>query len=630
MFGIAPIKIVISGVDQFSSVIRNAVKDVKKLGSDIDQVGRGLTKMGIALTGIGLGLAHATGITEIPKLALEAQHSLRELGNVGGFTANELSKIGIQMQGVSKETNQAMPDLFDATRALVASGMDLKVAMGFLPAIGKAATAEQANIVDLARVSISVWDNMGISAEKLGKSIDIMTKAGKIGRFELADMAREFPKITASAAYLGLKGPEGISKIAAALQVAVKGAMDPAAAATNFGNFLNKITSQKTMKNFMKIPNGPINMVTELNKALQPGHDVLEDMVKLVHRVITAPSHGVAPTQAAMVARTNFLFRDQQILDFIKVMVPKLELYKQIRDKSLAADGEVTNDYKSMMTTLIEQWKQFKISLATTLMPKLEGPMRAVSRILDYINKNQDAINKIAKVIIGMVAAGAVLTTLGAIAGGIGAVIGVLTSQIFWIVAAVIGFGIGLVAFFKNWNAGWAKALQFVLIFATPFTGIVLLVIRHWTKLLPFFKLLWLGISGVFKLAATAIGFVLKPVIWFMEKLFDLVNWVIDKFLDLMGLAAKIALPKWLQNKIGLEQAFPDSPKTNDNDAKIRGTEKPAPNVSPFDAYLKRTKDKIDVNVTLGNVPKGTEVKTKGTPGINFDITKLGFAFGSP
>ena len=72
-------------------------------------------------------------------------------------------------------------------------------------------------------------------------------KAGKKGGSELKDLAKEFPALTASAQFLGMEGVVAVSDLAAALEVARKGAADGTQAANHMANFMRKLTTKETI-----------------------------------------------------------------------------------------------------------------------------------------------------------------------------------------------------------------------------------------------------------------------------------------------------------------------------------------------------------------------------------------------
>jgi len=59
--------------------------------------------------------------------------------------------------------------------------------------------AAEAEITDVAKTAFSLLDNLDLPVNKLTQALDMLTEAGKLGRFELADMSQYFPSLTAQA-----------------------------------------------------------------------------------------------------------------------------------------------------------------------------------------------------------------------------------------------------------------------------------------------------------------------------------------------------------------------------------------------------------------------------------------------
>ncbi|TAN61091.1 MAG: phage tail tape measure protein, partial [Magnetospirillum sp.] len=180
------------------------------------------------------------------------EHQLRAFGNTADMTSEELEKVRGQIRGMTTEVNQSNAALLGGVEVLVGKGMEAKTALAAIKDIGRAATATGASVEDMSNLSYSVMSNLHVPVDKLGKALDIMAQAGKEGGFELKNMAREFPQLTSAAAALGLTGTEAVASLGAALQVAMKGASDPSQAANNLANFLGKVTSEETVRNFRK------------------------------------------------------------------------------------------------------------------------------------------------------------------------------------------------------------------------------------------------------------------------------------------------------------------------------------------------------------------------------------------
>ena len=180
--------------DKMSRVIRDAVTKsneefdklqdkIKKTSEILDDLGQTMTKVGAGLTLAGGGLAHKLGITDAIPEAFELEHRLRELGNIGQLSAEQLAAMDKRLGSISRYTNQLRPEITEGLNVLVASGIDPEKALDYMNVIGRTATGEQAVIEDISRTAFAVTDNLKVPVSELGKSMDILAMAGKEGRF---------------------------------------------------------------------------------------------------------------------------------------------------------------------------------------------------------------------------------------------------------------------------------------------------------------------------------------------------------------------------------------------------------------------------------------------------------------
>ena len=237
--------------DKMSRVIKDAVqksnaefdkmqKKIKATSDMMDKLGKDMMKTGAILSTAGLGVAYKLGMTDTINEALDLEHRLRELGNVGQLTNNQLKEMDKRLGSISRSTNQFRGEIVEGLNVLVASGIDPEKALDYMDVIGRTATAAQAEIVDISKTAFSLTDNLKVNINDLGKTMDMLAQAGKEGRFELKDMASAFPSLTAGASMLGMKGVPAVAQLGAALQIAMKGAGSASEAANNFENFIQK------------------------------------------------------------------------------------------------------------------------------------------------------------------------------------------------------------------------------------------------------------------------------------------------------------------------------------------------------------------------------------------------------
>src|SRR3546814_18245727 len=79
-----------------------------------------------------------------------------------------------------------------------------------------------------------------------------MAASGNAGAFEIRDMARHFPALTAQMQALGDSGLSAVGNLSAALQIAEQGTGNADQAAHNIQNLQAKVNSHGTIKEFSK------------------------------------------------------------------------------------------------------------------------------------------------------------------------------------------------------------------------------------------------------------------------------------------------------------------------------------------------------------------------------------------
>lgn len=310
--------------------------------------------------------------------AQELQRALAELGAKGNLSAGQLKGIGNAATATSGQVNQFTTDIIRAQDFLVGMGLDVERSTKAMPSIGKAATATGASLEDLSKAGFAAMSNLGVKAEDLARSFDIMAAAGKAGGFELKDMAQYLPSITALASSKGMTGQQGLSEIAAALQIVRRGAGDSAEAATNFNNILQKINSNDAIKNFRK---RGVDIRKVLKDAVAKGADPLEAALRAINKAIKGDT-----------SRLGELFADAQVQKGLIPLLTGLEDYIRLREEAAKADGVISADFARMMETGVEKMKQFQIALqnfqtglGSALVPVLGGIAGALKPVLDLL-----------------------------------------------------------------------------------------------------------------------------------------------------------------------------------------------------------------------------------------------------
>lgn len=182
-----------------------------------------------------------------------------------------------------KGGNGSRDDAAAALDNMIASGV-VKVddAKKLLPGLMRNATASGAPAKDLSSIAIRASQTMGIPMADVLDVLDEANAAGKAGGFELRDMAKSLPAAMAGAKQSGLTGREGFRKIIAMLQASVITAGTKDEAANNVLNWLGKINSDDTAKDFKK---QGIDLRGRLVAGRAKGMDSADTFVSLVDEV---------------------------------------------------------------------------------------------------------------------------------------------------------------------------------------------------------------------------------------------------------------------------------------------------------------------------------------------------------
>ena len=315
-------------------------------------------------------------LTGPTQAAQDLEIKLAGLGAKANLTAEQLSKIAKAAEDTGRATNQFTADIIEAQDHLVGMGLEVGRSTKAMPAIGRAATATGASILDLSKAGFAAMSNLGVAAEDLAKSFDIMAAAGKAGGFELKDMAQYLPAITGLAESKGMTGQRGLAEIAAALQVVRRGAGDASEAATNFMNILQKINSNDAIKNFEE---KGIDIQKVLKDAAANGADPLEASLRAINKALDGD-----------MSRLGELFADAQVQKGLLPLLNNLDDYIKLRDDAGKASGVNDADFARMMETSQERLKQFQISMqnlqtsvGAALIPVLTGIAGALKPVVE-------------------------------------------------------------------------------------------------------------------------------------------------------------------------------------------------------------------------------------------------------
>lgn len=439
------------GEGKLGERLYDANKALKEQQEQLERTGRARAKMekmqarGEKLRSTGYSMVAAGAAIGAPLLLAENsasnfQSQMTDIAQKANLTRKEAAAMGQVFDRLGPKIGQLPEKLAEGVDALAGFGLDPKQGVKLAEPIGRAATAYKAEILDLSKAAFSGIDNLKVPVAETGRILDAMAQAGKEGAFEVKDMASFFPTLTASAQALGQKGVPAVADLAAALQITRKGAGDSASAANNLQNLLAKINTKDTIKNFKAFG---IDLPNALKKAAADGKTPIEAISELANKAVKGD-----------LSKLSFLFGDMQVQQALRPLIQNIDEYRRIRAAALQANGTVERDFADRMEDAAAKTERMKAqasalghSVGNILLPVISSAMDKVGAIAERMSGWAQAHPGLTKAIV-LTAGGlaVLLTVMGALAIGVGAILGPFAALQFAVTAGIPGLKMFAVA----------------------------------------------------------------------------------------------------------------------------------------------------------------------------------------
>jgi TP901 family phage tail tape measure protein len=350
--------------------------------------------------------------------AIEFQSQLTQIGFKADATAEKLKAMGDEMRAQGLATGRGAANQARSVDVLTSKGLSNDQAMVAAEQIGYAAATYGVSEEDLANAVGALLLNGGIGFEQIGLALDIMTKSGKLGQVEIADMAREFPALSAAAASMGYSGLDGLMQYVSWLQVAREGTSSASEATTNLSDFMMKLQAPDVIENFADMG---VNITDELERARANGADPLLHALGLINK-LTEGGKGDLVSQ---------LFGEKNSLMFLQQALPKIEKVLAWQEELTTAQGTIANDFEIWSKTpagVIAEFQanveELNLAIGDSLFPKLTEFITAVTPLVAGTANFVKANDKLVAAVVEITAALIGLRLLAAAGGMAGAFFG--------------------------------------------------------------------------------------------------------------------------------------------------------------------------------------------------------------
>lgn len=214
------------------------------------------------------------------KNAAAMETRLEQLGIVADRSKSEMQKLNEQIYQVSQKRNINIDpsQLLSAVEQISAKTGELSVAEENLENIAMVISATGAGGEDVGSLFSNLFEKFNISsADEMLGALDALANQGKMGAFELRDLATQGERIISAYAAMGRTGAVANQEMGTMMQLIRKGTGSTEQAATAFEALVRNLTDPKLIKNLKSVG---IN-VKDVNGNFRAMPDIIKDIIVL-------------------------------------------------------------------------------------------------------------------------------------------------------------------------------------------------------------------------------------------------------------------------------------------------------------------------------------------------------------
>jgi TP901 family phage tail tape measure protein len=413
----------IARVQARQKALRASMQHGQALGEARQQHLGGLKESAATAVAVGAPLLGAV------KQAASFEAGLRDIAITGNLKMREEIALGNTLRQSALATSQGHEAILQGVGTLVAQGMSATEAGKYAALLGKAATATNADMNDLARMMFSLSGSLGIKGEShLKAALNRAAYGAKLGQFELKAMAQYLPTLTSTFAAKGMQGQAALTQIIASLEVGRSAAGSDGEAVTNLVNWMSHMNTGHTTKAYSK---AGVDYQQSMQNLVAQGYSSYEASLQIADKFITgkgkafmaqwqkAGKAGDENAQRQLMESFGLseIFTDIQTINHLLAMRQNWDKYQQNKKQmaSPQAQGTIDTDYARRAQTAQKAWQRFTtqvsdvaITIGNALLPSLTSALDAfvpmLKRFGDWAGKHPGVLRGIIGVVGGMVA----------------------------------------------------------------------------------------------------------------------------------------------------------------------------------------------------------------------------------
>lgn len=212
------------------------------------------------------------------KNAAAMETRLEQLGIVADRSKTEMQQLNEQIYRVAQKRNINIDpsQLLSAVEQITAKTGELGVAEDNLKNIAMVISATGAGGEDVGSLFSNIFEKFNVKDSKeMLEIIDALANQGKMGAFELRDLATQGERIISAYAAMGRTGKEAALEMGTMMQLARKGTGSTEQSATAFEAVVRNLTNPKLIKNLKSVGIS----VKDVNGNFRAMPDIIKDIV---------------------------------------------------------------------------------------------------------------------------------------------------------------------------------------------------------------------------------------------------------------------------------------------------------------------------------------------------------------
>jgi hypothetical protein len=326
------------------------------------------------------------------KAAMDFSSGMVDIQQKAELTNAETDRMAASIMQMARASHQLPEDMRAGIDRLSGFGMDPRQAIRMIGPISRLGTAFKVDLADGSAAAFANFNNLKVPLAQTTTALNMMAAGSKVGSFEVADMARNFPALTARLQALGDVGTPAVADLTAALEMAMNTAGSADEAANNIGNLLGKINSPTVINAFAK----------------KFGMDLPAAMKRFQAQGMTTMEAFATATQKATggdMKKLGWVVEDQQAQMGLIALMQNMDKYRamreQIQNQSAgtidAAFGQrEARDASVQWQDFTGQLQRMAIVVGTRLLPQFMPFLSALASTMDRAGQWADANPRLA------------------------------------------------------------------------------------------------------------------------------------------------------------------------------------------------------------------------------------------